>query len=281
MIFTMPLVNGEMVFPGFLLMALVSALIVVSWQCYKDCPWEGFSIIKFFRSFIMALLVATVLYELSQRNVIHETNWGIILLAITCLERAVGEIYKGFFEKKHLEYGKVFFHYHLGLKKQKEKFVIGLFVTFLMVALFYLYIRLPDYVFTFIPNRILLAAIMGLIGGFTVASGGAFKDTTFEPYNPVKFIRSPIAGMLGGIILSFFAQSNELLILSAIGFERVAVEWHKTFDKKYRRGIFDGLPIKFRFWYKVRSIWKLTYLVGVFLLALALVFPLVMRSVVR
>jgi hypothetical protein len=254
----------------FLLVGFLAGLIVVSWQCFKDPPWEGFSLIKFARTFIFSGLVALVFYFLISSDLVYPVNFGILLLTIICFERALGEVYKGFFKKKHEEYNEVFTHYNLGLQYKSAKVFLGVGLSVLITLLFILFAYLPDLLLPLINNKYVLGGILGLIAGVTVAAGGALKDTTFEEFNPRKFLRSPIAGLIGGLILVNFMQEYRLLIFACIGFERVVCECYKTFIRRRVRGIFEHKKVRFPMWMRLRWLFVHTYAFGVYWLVLYL-----------
>jgi hypothetical protein len=73
----------------------------------------------------------------------------------------------------------------------------------------------------------------GFLPGFLTAIGGSYKDTLFEPFEPLKFFRSPIVCFLWYIIIDSIYK-NEPVILK-IGFssmmERISVEFYKAVYK--------------------------------------------------
>jgi len=249
-------------FLSFLTSGFFAALIVISWQCYKDPPWEGFSWIKLSRTFITAFFVAVLLYALTIKHIIHEQNFGIIMLTIMGIERSLGEVYKGFFKKKHEEYMLVFKHYGLGLNERSAKIVVGIAISVVIIGILIVFGILPDKIASAIADTFLARVLFGFLGGLSVALGGAFKDTTFEKFNPLKFMRSPFIGLLGGVVFYYFASTNQLLIIAGIGFERLFVDYYKTIIKKGVRGIFAGKKPAYPEWLEKRRIFVYTYLLG-------------------
>jgi hypothetical protein len=73
----------------------------------------------------------------------------------------------------------------------------------------------------------------GLLPGFVTAFGGSYKDTLFEPFEPLKFFRSPIVCFLWYIVIDFFYKQDSVLL--KIGFasmmERISVETYKAIYK--------------------------------------------------
>jgi hypothetical protein len=86
----------------------VSGLIVSSWQGFKDPPWEGFSVPKFFRSILVGAAAGAFFSYLSGEGILRIDNRGILAFAIVAVERVIGEAYKGFFRRgAHEEYFKL------------------------------------------------------------------------------------------------------------------------------------------------------------------------------
>jgi hypothetical protein len=73
----------------------------------------------------------------------------------------------------------------------------------------------------------------GLLPGFLTAFGGSYKDTLFEPFEPLKFFRSPIVCFVWYIIINSI-YVNDAVILK-IGLcsmmERLSVETYKAVYK--------------------------------------------------
>jgi len=80
----------------------------------------------------------------------------------------------------------------------------------------------------------------GILPGLVTAMGGAYKDTLFEPFEPLKFFRSPIVTFIWYIIINYFYPFDSVLL--KIGFssmmERISVETYKA--------IFRPEPGKFK-----------------------------------
>jgi hypothetical protein len=73
----------------------------------------------------------------------------------------------------------------------------------------------------------------GLVPGFFTAIGGSYKDTLFEPFEPVKFFRSPIVCFVWYIIIDKIYPNNPVIL--KLGFasmmERLSVEFYKAVYK--------------------------------------------------
>lgn len=73
----------------------------------------------------------------------------------------------------------------------------------------------------------------GLVPGFLTAIGGAYKDTLFEPFEQLKFFRSPIICFIYYIIIDKIYKNNPVVL--KLGFasmmERISVEFYKAIYK--------------------------------------------------
>lgn len=257
----------------YIFSGVVGGLIVAGWHGFKDSPWEDFVIQRFPRSLIIGGLVGFFIYFLNKEGLLKVDNLGIVTLSSVCLERFLGEVIKGFVKRRnHPEYISMFEKYYIPYKKYLFKFSLG-FVFFLVVSALLIYTtRLPLVLGKFINDQILFGVLSGFIGGLSVAIGGAIKDSPKEGFKPKKFIRSPIAGTIGGIIIINFVKSFDLLIIAAIGFERIVVEFYKTFYSRKPRGIFEGLKPEHPEWFGKRWIFFVPYSLGVIYAFLMLIF---------
>lgn len=84
----------------------------------------------------------------------------------------------------------------------------------------------------------------GLIAGTISAIWGYYKDVIYagyEEFKPLSFIRSPIAGAIGGVVFQLYGVEDPLVLLFCAGAsERIIVEPYKIFIKQ-------SIPSKFKF----------------------------------
>jgi hypothetical protein len=233
---------------------------VSSWQGFKDPPWEGFFIGKFLRSISVGCAAGAVLACASTAGALTIDNPGVLAFAIVAIERVVGEAYKGFFRKgAHGEYFKLLRR----MRVPESVYVIKLLLGAGFVIGSYWLFRL----LAFWLKRLTAGAqplwfaglLVGLAGGLLVAIGGALKDSQFEGFIPLKFVRSPIVGAVTGMIFVHFSKAWFLVALSTVGGERVGVELYKTFLKRQVRGMHAGKPILYPALYARRWVFTLSY----------------------
>jgi hypothetical protein len=238
----------------------VAGLIVSSWQGFKDPPWEGFFWGKFFRSILVGATAGFCFSSAGRIGLLYIDNPGILAFAIVAVERVIGEAYKGFFRRgAHAEYFKLLRRIHIPGEIHSVKVIAG--IGFI-IASFWLFRLLAWCLQTMTQHWESLwlpGLLAGTGAGLLAAIGGALKDSQFEGFLPLKFIRSPIVGAIMGIVFIHLSASWFLLALSDVGGERVGVELYKTFLKRQIRGIHSGKPPVHAIWMKRRWIFALSY----------------------
>jgi hypothetical protein len=92
----------------------------------------------------------------------------------------------------------------------------------------------------------LAVLVIGSIGGWLSALGGAFKDAPVEGFETFKFFRSPIISGIFAFVMTFFTDRLILVMVPALGFTIATIETYKTFFFPNKpRGKFAGKPILF------------------------------------
>lgn len=94
------------------------------------------------------------------------------------------------------------------------------------------------------------AIIIGFLTGLSVAILGAWKDTMYEGFSVIKFIRSPLCGCLGAVVAYLIYGSRLdifLLFACAVTIERLMVETYKMLHWPYKPGKFSS-PTRDRGW---------------------------------
>jgi hypothetical protein len=78
----------------------------------------------------------------------------------------------------------------------------------------------------------MMYAAMGLIAGTLCALGGALKDSPYEGFKPLTFLRSPLVGLAAAFV-AVPLTDNPLLILAVAGsVERLVVEGWKILRRQ-------------------------------------------------
>ncbi len=242
----------------------VAGLIVSSWQGFKDPPWEGFFIAKFLRSIVVGMLAGAWLCSAGGIRESAPCNPGILAFAVVAVERVIGEAYKGFFRRgAHREYDLLLRRMWVSSGSSAIKFVLGIGFV---VGAYWLFRLLAWWLTRLVADSASLwmpGLLVGMAGGLLVAIGGALKDSQFEGFIPLKFVRSPLVGALTGILMVRFSTRWFLVALAAVGSERVAVELYKTFLKRQIRGMHAGKPVHYPIWLRRRWLFALTFGISV------------------
>jgi hypothetical protein len=71
--------------------------------------------------------------------------------------------------------------------------------------------------------------LVGGLGGWLTAGGGAWKDAPIEGFSGWKFMRSPLVATAWAVPLSLLTHDPVVLVLSAGGFAVASIETYKTF----------------------------------------------------
>ena len=87
--------------------------------------------------------------------------------------------------------------------------------------------------------------LVGGIGGWLTAVGGAWKDAPVEGFSGWKFLRSPVVATAWTIMLLPFTHDWVVLTFAAAGLSVLSIETYKTFLTGGRPpGKFDGKPVR-------------------------------------
>jgi hypothetical protein len=91
-----------------------------------------------------------------------------------------------------------------------------------------------------------MVLVIGSVGGWISAFGGAWKDAPSEGFQVLKFFRSPLLAFVYAFGLSYLTDSILAITLAATGFTVATTETYKTFFFPSKpRGKFAGRPIVF------------------------------------
>jgi hypothetical protein len=86
--------------------------------------------------------------------------------------------------------------------------------------------------------------LLGGVGGWVSAFGGAFKDAPIEGFHWLKFFRSPLLAGAWAVAVSQFTGDIVVIAFAALGYTVATTETYKTFFFPSRpRGKFQGKPI--------------------------------------
>jgi hypothetical protein len=226
---------------------LVAGIHAATWGMYKDAPHEGFSPWKFVRSPLLGAVLATVVSGAAGLDPRRAVDLVLLFGATYVLERALAEIYKTFLRQE--DQGKYFIPMQLHVlgkvvESRGARVTAGMLYTAGLVGLV-LVVGGLDRTATG-PHSVPFVGVVGGIGGWISAFGGAWKDAPSEGFQIMKFFRSPALASLFAVGLAGLTQSMLLVTLAATGYTIAATETYKTFFFPSKpRGKFAGMPIRF------------------------------------
>ena len=88
--------------------------------------------------------------------------------------------------------------------------------------------------------------LVGSVGGWLSAFGGAFKDAPIEGFETLKFFRSPLVALAWALVLALLTSQYLFIALAGLGYTVATIETYKTFFFPHKpRGKFAGKPILF------------------------------------
>ncbi|HEX6560079.1 MAG TPA: hypothetical protein VF021_11470 [Longimicrobiales bacterium] len=235
---------------------LIAGAHTATWGMYKDALHERFTWKKYSRSILVSGLLAPVIAALAGLNLRDIAHVVVLFGATYVLERAVTEFYKTFVRNE--DQSKYFIPMQFAVRgrvvrSRARRLLIGVAVAGLVIALMWGMSTL-QHAISAVP--LALATLLGGLGGWLSALGGAWKDAPVEGFELPKFFRSPVFATLYAALLWSFTHNLVLTGLAALGFTVATLETYKTFFfPSVPRGKFAGKPILFpqmmqrRYWF--------------------------------
>ncbi len=218
-----------------------------TWGMYKDAPHEGFTWRKYFRSYLVSAVIAVLVTLITRIDV--TTAAGIVILyGVTyAIERATLEFYKSFLREE--DQSKYFIPMQFAVRgsvveDRGHRWLIGLghFAVVLIIFAAIGWLQVSGFA---APN-IAVVLLVGSVGGWISAFGGAWKDAPHEGFELLKFFRSPAIAGLYGFALAFLTTHYVYVFIGAIGYTIGTIETYKTFFFPSKpRGKFAGMPVSY------------------------------------
>ena len=237
-----------------LLTGLLAGLHTSTWGMYKDSPHEGFDWPKYFRSTIISLILAPIVWHLTELKGDDSLTmsaslfllWGTIYVT----ERGIVEVWKTFIRTE--DQSKYFIPMQLHVlgkvvESKRDRLIAAFFyvggialVGWLLVSLWRTH---QAGELNWNPYIILLLLS---VGGWVSAFGGAWKDAPIEGFETFKFFRSPAVAYFWGWVAANLTDNFVVITCCSLGFTIACIETYKTFFFPSRpRGKFQGKPTDF------------------------------------
>jgi hypothetical protein len=237
-----------------LALAWAAALHGALYGAWKDSPFESFKPGSFIRELIIATAVGAALSIVDRR-----ASPFMLFLAAFTLCRIVTEFYKMFVRREPQEVYRIPTQVHwIGrvVTSAPLRFGLGLGWLGAIVGVYGALRLLPH---TWSPP--LVGTVTGLTFGTALAIGGGYKDGSVTEFYPHKFLRSPINGALGGLIVSSHVGGLQFLALGSIACERMLTElFFKIMRPGYVGGHFRSIEPAFPEWMARRWIFMPPYI---------------------
>ncbi len=251
-----------------LLVGLAAGAHTATWGMYKDAPHEGFGWTKYSRSILVGALLAPFAATLAR---LEPRTWGgaVALFGLSYgLERAAIEFYKTFIREEDQSKYSIPMQFHVFGRVVQHR-LTRLFVGASIVGAVSL---LAAGVWRWGTGRELGASevfLLGGVGGWISAIGGAWKDAPIEGFHRLKFCRSPALAGAWALVVSRFTGDIVVIALAALGYTIATTETYKTFFFPRRpRGKFQGKPVLYPELLRFRQRFVLLY-AGLWILILA------------
>jgi len=225
---------------------MLAGLHTSTWGMYKDAPHEGFGHLRYLRSTFVSTALAIIVFPFTGFDMTQPHYLALFWGMIYVLERAVVEFYKSFVREEDQSKYFIPMQFHIFgkvVENRKTRILIGILYA-LGVGVFaggVLLLDLKD-----VELSRWLVVLIGSVGGWISAFGGAWKDAPIEGFETFKFFRSPSIAAAFAFMLSFYTDSLMLITFPALGYCIATIETYKTFCfPNVPRGKFAGKPIKF------------------------------------
>jgi hypothetical protein len=227
-----------------ILIGLLAGAHTSSWGMYKDAPHEGFTFPKYFRSIVVAALVAVALRLATGFPVDTAAHAAVFFGIVYALERLVVELWKTFIREE--DQSKYFIPMQFGVFGTPiESRAVRWSILLAVVAVIALTVWGVTRLQAAYPNAPKWAVLLlASAGGWFSAFGGAWKDAPVEGFETFKFFRSPAIATTWSAVMAFFTENWVFIGLAGIGYTVATIETYKTFFFPNKpRGKFAGKPI--------------------------------------
>ncbi|HVD33512.1 MAG TPA: hypothetical protein VNC19_08045 [Gemmatimonadales bacterium] len=229
------------------LIGLLAGVHSATWGMYKDAPHEGFSWRKYARSPILSAGLGAVIGVATGLDPRHAGSAVVLFGVIYAVERALAEIYKTFLREEDQSKYFIPMQFHVFgkvVRSRRARLIAGMLYTMLLLGLIGLVAHL-DWI-TAGTHSIGTVLLVGGLGGWISAFGGAWKDAPSEGFQLLKFFRSPLLAALFAGGLAGLTDSLLLVTLAATGYTVATTETYKTFFFPSKpRGKFAGKPVRY------------------------------------
>ena len=195
---------------------------------HEDSIYQGFAARRFLGSVFVGALAAIALQS-ALRLALPAPAGLTLLFGLTCAaDRAVLESWKTLFRTEEASEPPV--PVVIGNRGVRARGRIARIATAvgyaIAIGLFLLVLARVDRSASG-PPTLAKSALVGLVAGLIIATGGAWKHAPDEGFQATRFFRSPTLTVAFALGLSLLTHRYLYLAVAAIGYERAAVETWK------------------------------------------------------
>jgi len=226
-----------------LAVGLAAGAHTATWGMFKDAPYEGFTWRTYSRSIVLSAGIAVLVAVIADFDMSSASSMVVLFGLTYVIERAMTEFYKTFLRDE--DQSKYFIPMQLAIRgrvvrRRWQRWLLGAAYA-VVVALIVLGIdALQDAGVDGLPAVL----VIGSLGGWISAFGGAWKDAPLEGFQLFKFFRSPLVALTYSLLLAAITTNFVYFSMGALGYTVATLETYKTFFKpSVPRGKFAGKPI--------------------------------------
>ena len=234
--------------PAAVSVGVLAGAHAATWGMYKDSVHEGFAWSKYARSVMLGAVIAGAV-SLAFGAELRDASGVVLLFGLTyAAERGAVEVYKTFLRVEDQTKYVIPMQLHVGgalVRGRWDRALAGMAYVG-AIATIIAGIAAFDRIEPAALPRVVAVLVVGSIGGWLAAVGGAWKDAPIEGFDPLKFLRSPIVATCCAVLLASLTDRYLFISVAALGYERALVETYKTFlCGGQPPGKFAGKPILF------------------------------------
>ena len=229
-----------------LLIGLAAGAHTSTWGMYKDSPHEGFAWPRYARSIVVSTLSALVWQAAAGFDLGSAGGRFVLFGLVYVTERGLVELWKGYLREE--DQSKYFIPMQLHVMgrlvtSRRVRLAVAAGLVALVLGIAWGLVALQR---AAALTPIAAVLLVGSVGGWLSAFGGAFKDAPIEGFETLKFFRSPLVALAWAFVLALFTVHYLFIALAGLGYTVATIETYKTFFFPNRpRGKFAGKPILF------------------------------------
>ena len=229
------------------LIGLLSGIHAATWGMYKDGPHEGFEVRKYLRSILLGVGIGAVSGSILPFNAATAVGVALLFGVDYVVERAVAEIYKTFLRQEDQSKYTIPMQFAVRGRVVEDRVLraaFGLGYLTLMISIVGLLVSYQHSLARHLS--IVEVVLLGALGGWVSAVGGAWKDAPVEGFQPLKFFRSPVIAAFWALVLAHLTSDLVIVMLASTGYTVATTETYKTFFfPSHPRGKFANKPVRF------------------------------------